>query len=328
MPILNLPSLLKKPIVLPNQPDRIICKVVQDLTVYLVGPSEKELEFLIDLYERLCPLNRLVKYKIAEFGVWPRIDSPVWTLSSREAAASGVNRPYFEPTRKRIRDGRAFEAQLWDGREISDLEGSWSFNCQRIHLRSTGLHAFARILVPLDTDPHILCTAAQEIADNVKLYSGHGGLAFVYDPWFIASAFDATHALARRFWGVDVENLNDTLTSMKDNIKGVNWITILGPRLSSDDSVKVIDTALSQLASLSEISIKPQQYGTVLIAGSQPVAGDQHRPGHSLDPYYAVANTLAPLFIKTHPDFPSEKFINNDNTVGWIRRFIDPDAWQ
>jgi hypothetical protein len=299
-----------------------------DLTVYLEGPSERELECLIDLYESICPSGSLVKYKIAELVYWPDLASPDLTASGRAAAAAGIPRPYIEPVRRRIRDGRGFELQYWDGRTISDRKGSWSFNSRRIHLRTTGLHPFVRILVPVNENPEILRKAAVTVAESIAFYSGHGGLVFVYDPWLLEDAFDVIYAQARRFWGVDVEHLNGTLPLMKSSIKGVSWVTMLGPKLDTEDSAAAIQTGLARLAHESVVTIDQRQHGAVIVAGPEPVPGDQHRPDRSLDPYYAVANALSPLFLNDHPDFPSERFVTNSNTVGWIRRFIDPAGWR
>ena len=318
----KIPSPLAAPTVISGQ---VASKVMQDLTVYLVGPSKQEFEYLIDLYESICPSDRLVKYKIAELEVWPRITSPLLTATGRAAARAGLNRPYLEPVRQRIRDRRAFEVQFWDGRRIDDPEGSWSFSCRRIHLRSTGLHAFSRILIPLEANPEILRTTALAIADSIGFYSGHGGLVFVYDPWLKQDALDAIYAQARRFWGVDVEDLNRTLPLMKNGIKGVNWITLVGRGFASAPEIQA---ALADLAKVPEVTIEQRKQGTMLIAGPQPVVGDQHRPDHSLDPYYAVGNALRPLFLDAHPDFSSERFVQNANTLGWIRRFIDPAGWR
>jgi hypothetical protein len=34
------------------------------------------------------------------------------------------------------------------------------------------------------------------------------------------------------------------------------------------------------------------------------------------------------LFLQAHPDFPGERWVKNGNTVGWIRRFLDPAGWR
>ncbi|HKX27938.1 MAG TPA: type VI immunity family protein [Blastocatellia bacterium] len=321
MATLNLPSELTRTVTVSG---RVTAKVMQDLTVYLVGPSESEFQFLVDLYESLCPADRLVRYKIAELEFWPRIASPILTASGR-AAAAGVRQPYFEPTRRRIRDGRAFEARFWDGREIDDADGSWNFSCRSIHLRSTGLHSFVRILIPLKADCEILRRAALAIADRVQSCSGHGGLVFVYDPWLKEDGLDAIYALSRRFWGVEVEDLNYTLPLMKEHLKGVNWITLVGQQFTSTPEIQA---ELDKLAQRSDVTIEQRRHAAVLIAGPQPVAGDQHRPDSSLDPYYAVARAIEPLFLTAHPDFSGAQFIDHGNTLGWIRRFLDPDGWR
>jgi Protein of unknown function (DUF3396) len=318
----SLPPALSDPFVVGRQ---VALKVMLDLTVYLEGPSEREFEYLIDLYEVICPLDRLLKFKIAELPIWSSIANPMLTMHGRAAARAGIRRPYFEPSRERIRQGRAFEAQYWDGLDIDEPEGSWNYNCQRTHLRSEGLFAFARILVPLATDPDVLRDAALAIAEHVPLYSGHGGLVFVYETSLLEDAFDAIYARARRFWGVDIECMNRTLSLTKKGIKGVNWITLVGRELSSAPQTPA---APANLAEVPEVTRAQRKYATVLIAGSQPVPGDQHWPDSSLDPYYAVANALKPLFLDHHPDFPSERFVTNGNTMGWIRRFIDPVGWR
>lgn len=322
MSTLNLPPALTSPVL---ESGAVVSKVMLDLTVYLAGPSEQELEYLIDLYERVCPPTRLMKYKIAELEHWSNIISPDLTASGRAALAAGIKRPYLQPARTRIQTGRAFEVRFWDGREIDDREGSWSFTCRRIHRRSTGLHAFVRILLPLQSEYEILRATAFAIADKVELFSGHGGFVFVYNTWLKGNGLDQIYAKARRFWGIDVEDLNCTLPLMTNGIKGINWITLLGRRFASEPQIQV---ALDFLAKEPAVDIERRQQAIVLIAGHQPVVGDQHRSDRSLDPYYAVANALKPMFLAHHPDFSSERFIKNGNTVGWIRRFIEPSGWR
>jgi hypothetical protein len=322
--------ILEPPLALPViRSGQVLSKVMQDLTVYVAGPSVEELEYLIDLYQSICPSHARVKYKIAELDYWAPLSRPVLTASGRAAAAAGVREPYLEPVRRRIREGRAFELQFWDGRSIKDPEGSWSFNCRRILKRATGLHAFVRILMPAAAASEILRRAATGITNNVELYSGHGGLAFVYNPELKEDAFDAIYAQARRFWGVDVEDLNDTLPLMKNSIKGVNWITLLGRRLASDDASAIaVESSLERLAVAHGVIVEQLRHGSVVIAGPKPVTGDQHRVGNELDNYVKVANALKPLFLDQHPDFPSERFLKNGNTLGWIRRFLEPAGWR
>ncbi|MFD9898314.1 type VI immunity family protein [Mesorhizobium sp. NPDC059025] len=305
--------------------DEVALKIMLDLTIYLEGPTERDFEFLLDLYERICPPARLREFKIAELPLWSSIAQPILTMHGRAAAAAGIRRPYFEPVRERIRQGRAFEAQFWDGLEIEEPPGSWSLNCRRIHLRSEGLFTFARLLVPLDTDLDVLISTALAVAENLPLHSGHGGLAFVYEPLLLDDAFDTIYSRARRFWGVDIEYMNATLPLTRNSIKGVNWITVVGNAFASKPGVR---TALADLANVPSVTAIQRKQAIVLIAGEKPSACDRNRPDASDVPYTTLANALAPLFLTEHPTFPGERFATAGNTMGWIRRFLDPAGWR
>lgn len=322
MQLSNLPSVLVEPIVADGH---VVCRLMQDLTVYLAGPTPDELDTLLDLYEALAPAGSLVKYKIEEHELWFALDRPELTASGRAAAARGIRHAWCEPTRRRIVAGRGFEAGLWDGREIDDPLGSWSFTCRCILLRDSGLHAYARILVPLDVDISVLRRAALAIAERVGLSSGHGGPVFVYHPWHKEPALDAVYALARRYWGIDVEDLNRTLELMHDAIKGVNWLTLVGHRFRERPDVA---DGLQGLATVPDIDIAQLAEATVLTAGSVPLAGDRHRPNGRLDAYIAIAHALRPLFPDAVADFTSPRFVEHGNTLGWVRRFIEPGGWR
>ena len=320
------PPVLPAPLVAPTVHDgHVTSKVLLDLTVYLTEPTEDELAFLIESYRQLCPRGRITNYKIAELPDWKRTDRPVLTRSGRTALAKGVRDPEFEPVRQRIRDGRSFQLRLWDGLPIDDPSGSWSFTCSRIHLEDTGLHAVARTLTPLETEPELLHWAAIRLADQVEFSSGHGGLTFTYNPWLKFRAFRDIYAKARRWWGVDIEDLNATLPLVRDRIKGVNWLTLLGRRLIQTAEG---EEGIGKLASAADVRIEAGARGAVVVAGPHPVSGDQNRPDRSLEPYFAVAKALEPLFLDGHPDFPGEPFVQNLNTMGWIRRFLDPTGWR
>ena len=182
-----------------------------------------------------------------------------------------------------------------------------------------------RIGVPLATDPAVLRRFADAIAENVEFYSGHGGLAFTYDPWYINSAFDYIYARARRFWGIDVESMNGTLPLMRTAIKGVSWLTLLGRRFPMDAAAAA---RIARLRDVPGIVLEPRRHGVIVVAGSEPTAADQHRPDRGLEHYVEVAQAFAPLFLDAHPDFPGERFVANGNTTGWLRRFLEPDGWR
>jgi AcrR family transcriptional regulator len=209
------------------------------------------------------------------------------------------------------------------GRRILEAEGFDGLTMQRVAM-AVGVRA-PSLYKRIPSRGALLGDMANDIAENVEFHSGHGGLAFVYDPWRMEPALDAIYASARRFWGIDIEDLNHTLPLMKSSIKGVSWITLVGSEFASKPQ---IEPALRRADTIPEVTVERHRHGVVMLAGSEPVVGDQNRPDRTLDPYYAVANLLRPLFLMQHPDFPSERFVKNGNTTGWIRRFIEPDGWR
>lgn len=319
----SLPAKLTRPLLVDGN---VAAKLLLDLTVYLVGPSVQEFDFLLDLYKRLCPPGRLKMYTIAEQQDWEPVAQPHLTASGRAAAVAGLPWPYMEPTRKRLREGRAFEAGLWDGEDIENPAGGWSFLCRGILLKKSGLHAFVRFLMPLDTTPSLLHEAASSIADHVRLRSGHAGPCSIYDSRLIEDAFDAIYPLARRYWGLDLEDLNDTLPLTATRIKGINWLTLVGNALLAEHPK--VSAEINELRGTPHVALEGKAHGVVLRAGAEPVAGDQNHPDGSLDPYFAVGRALAPLHLDQHPDFPGKGFLRHGNTVGWIRRFADPHGWR
>ncbi|MER9999112.1 DUF3396 domain-containing protein [Mesorhizobium sp. M0051] len=305
---------------------KIACKVMLDLTVYLKGPTQAELDFLIELYRQASPTGSIQRIGLAEFPYWLLASAPELTRSGRVAARNGLPEPYLQPVYRRIREGRAFELRYWDHVSIADPRGSWSFSCNRIHRRDSGLHSAVRVLAPLDTDVVVLVNLARNIVDNVEFISGHGGLTFAYDPWERLAAFDYIYTQAKRYWGIDIENLNLTIPVSNNGIKTVSWLTLFGEGLSA------IDTSWPELvkscASLSSVDIERGRRGYLMRLGPEPNVEDMNRPKTVNDAYFEASRVLEPLFLREHPRFSGRLFFENDNTIGWIHRFINPLGWR
>jgi len=291
-----------------------------DLTVYLNSFSEKDLDLLIRWYRGFAPASAWRQYMIEDNTVWDSIQHPLLlTRRGLLAAQSGESLPFLAPVRARIQQGRRFWLQIWDGAKTD----SWSLCIRAIHRQDSGLHPFVRLMIPAQADPEFLARAAFEWAEFLDIRSGHGNLSFTYDPWFLDRAFDDIHALAKRFWGIEIEHLNGTLPLMIDRIKGVSWLTLVGDPLRS-----LIDPrAAITLTQLPSVSVSQQLRALLVQLGPSPAIGDQNRPDGSLDNYYAVARELASLYLEQHPDFPGT-FINAGDSLAWVRRFLDPAGWR
>ncbi len=297
-----------------------------DLTVYLKGPTRAELDFLIGLYRQVSPAGSIQRIGLAEFPYWLLASAPELTSSGRIAEREGLPDPYLQPVYRRIREGRAFELRYWDHVSLDDPRGSWSFSCHRVHRRDSGLHSAVRVLVPLETDVGVLVALARNIVDNVEIISGHGGLTFAYDPWQRIAAFDHIYAQAKRYWGIDIENLNLTVPVSNSGIKTVSWLTLFGEGLSAVDAswTKLVRSC----ASLGSIDIVRGRRGYLMRVGSEPNAEDMNRPETVNDAYFEASRLLEPLFLREHPRFSGRLFFENANTIEWIHRFINPLGWR
>lgn len=300
--------------------DEYVRDVLIDLTVYLASFDKQQLDGIIDWYKGVCPQDACRYYMIEENTVWDSVSRPL-LLTNLGRARAGTAMPFLEPVRKRIDDGRRFHIQFWDGKRT----GAWSLCVRAMHRRDADPYVFARLMAPIDLDVERLHRFALEWTDLLDLRSGHGGLCFSYDQWHLDLAFDDIYARARRFWGIEIEHLNGTLPLMTDRIKGVSWLTLLGRSFSNDPNIA---TALSEVAQRPDVAVEVGSGGTVIRIGKRPVEGDQNRPDASLEGYEAVARALESLFLDSHPDFPGNAFEINANTLGWIRRFLNPAGWR
>ncbi|MEM9458376.1 MAG: type VI immunity family protein [Myxococcota bacterium] len=295
-------------------------QVILDLTAYLVGPTVDELDLLVDLYRQICPPDRFVYYAIAEQTLWDDIDDPELTKQGRAAARQGMPLPFLAPVYTRIRDDRPFELQFWDGLE----HDSFAFSCHQAGFNGDDrLHSFVRFSLPLSAPCAELRRIADVVAQGVNIRSGHGGLCFSYDGWRKHDAFTYNYGRAKRWWGVDLEDLNGTLPQMVDRVKGAQWLTLLGSMFTAKSE---LEGAFDVLNSAVEIVRHPR--AMVLQAGPNPSDGDQHRRDPNLDAYLEVARAIEPVTVDAHSDFAGDQFLAQGDTLGWLRRFTDPDGWR
>lgn len=317
-----LPTELSRPMLVG---DRVAAKVMLDLTVYLIGPDVQEFDAIVASYEALCPSHRFLRYRTTELEYWSSVKRPDLTESGRQAAARGGRWPFFEPVRLRIEANRAFDAQIWDGKSIEHPQGSWSLSIRAVKRRSSGVHAFVRVLMPVDTDHEVIWSFAVNLCRKARILSGHGGLTFVYDPWMKEQIFDEIYALARRFWNVDIEDLNSTLVLMRHHIKGVFWLTIIGDALAMKYRISPAHL-LAVLSTLVRVERSPSAVLAQL--GPHPTPEDVARGNPVANTYLDVSQALAAMHLQWHPDFPGARFSLNGNTTGWIRRHLEPYGWR
>lgn len=301
-----------------------IVKVMLHVIQYLRGPSLDEFDDLIDLYWSVAPKDRLLYFTLAELPYWSRLDAPKMTDSAVLAAREGRWRPEFEAARKRIREGRGFSVEVWDGLLIQGKPDSWSMNFRRVLRRSDGLHSFVRFLMPVDTSLDLVREVAKGMADRARFHSGTAGLVFAYDREKKSAAFEQIYAKAKQFLGIEIEDLNLLLSTTRDHIPTVNWINQVGRGSTAEG---VLGEAIEGMIRSGTYETFESRFGRAFLSGPEPAICDRHRPQPELNRMRHLASLEAPLLPIGVGDFEGERFGEGRRTDDWLERFVKPTLW-
>jgi len=287
---------------------RFLVGLELDLTIYSKAVVLEEVKAAFNAYRQVCPADRLLSCKTERSDFWDQID-PNHPDTSLDRAAERLAR------RK-----KRFQAGLWDRNKVD----SWSFQCQRLPLEPGQPElSFYRALLPAQTAPELLHKLATDLGGAIDYLSGHGGFCFVYDPFREGIAFSVIYRMAKRYLAIDVENLNLTIMGVREAIKGVNWLTLVGDPFLNNPRVQANLADLARTPSIAQTPVGP---GMLLTAGDHPILGDRENPEPELDLYAQVSRALEPVQMKHHPDF-SGTFFEQGDTMAWFRRFLIPSTW-
>jgi hypothetical protein len=300
--------------------NRLLLQVVLYPKTLTVG----DFDWLLAFYQSVCPPDRITRFKIAELMDWSDLDDPVMTLSAREAAAAGRRWPHFEAARNRIREGRALEAQLWDGREMA-AGGTFNLHIRALKYRDTGLHWFVRFLFPLDFPTNGLIHVLRTLTDRIDHHSGHGGLMISFSPDYKDAAFTEIYSKVRRFWGVDLDILDLTADRMHQALQPPCWLNAIG----HDFAVKAgLTTRLHRLQQVKDVAVFDQRYGSVFVLGQIPSPLDRNRLPAELVMYQAMQQAIEGHVLQGIGPFAGEGFNANETaTEDWLGRFSPDAAW-
>ncbi|RWP24100.1 MAG: DUF3396 domain-containing protein [Mesorhizobium sp.] len=298
-------------------------KILLELVVYPTHLTVDDFDWIIDLYRSVCPTDRISHFKIAELPFWSPVADPVLTRSARLAASHRY--VFFEAARKRIGEGRGLEAQLWDGREITDSGGTFNLNIQALKRRSQGLFWYVRFLFPLDFPAGKLVSILRTLADRLAVYSGHGGPVFAFARNKRNEAFTEIYAKAHRFWGVDIDMLDRTPLRMRSRLKSPCWLNLLGSPFREDTSVAA---RIEEFRTTPDIFIFDQRFGTVFVLGDAPDGLDRNRLASKVPLYQGMAKVMGGYILSGVDPLPGEGFqANGDATDEWLQRFSDGAGW-
>lgn len=191
-------------------------------------------------------------------------------------------------------------------------------------LRNRGTRSYLRFSLPAGQaqhQPDTVVDLVKELATILDADSGWTGymLASSADESVRASYLQEEYATAQRFEGLDVGDVAITSVAARTGIKGVNWLTIVGPDWLSE----IGGSDAMPRFTATGASIESAGQAVVVRAGREPVLGDRNRM-ESADLYRAVGRLLVPIRVSRHGRFHKLRghgFFQEDETANWLSRF-------
>jgi hypothetical protein len=170
--------------------------------------------------------------------------------------------------------------------------------------------------------PDALFEFAADACANFPYLWGHAGFVLETSPYYQGDGHVAAWRLSMQHPGLDLSNpITDATRVRRKGIKGVNWLTMLGPEFV--DRLGSVAALRSQLPT--SVAIIPAGNGIIIRAGDVPRWGHVNRQD-LLPEYRAVYKAVAPLQDPIVQPYTSFSLPGNDykeKTTAWLRRFAD-----
>lgn len=284
----------------------VLASVGLGITLYLPqAPTRDEIMRAYAVYRSVCPPDRRSLVTTAR--------TPLF-LPMEDDDLRHVYRSLWAQDRRRD-DGIV----VWDGKESRQ----WTFWSQGWLPSKPGMRSasFCQILLPEDTDPELLLTLVRGLASELPLLSGHAGHSAQFNAQLKGKAFDQIYAWAKRFLGVEVEDLNLTLPVVCDAIKGASWLTLVGDPLWQ----KLLVHPARPKELPPGVTHEQLKHARLFRAGAYPTLGDRNRREFPTA-YAEVEKLLQPIKLAAHPEFAG-RFKQEQQTDAWLHRLLAPEAW-
>ena len=283
----------------PNDPMPLV-ELKQELVMFVESPpSPVSVKAVYELYLRYCG-DIFKKYRSTFEGAFLRDWNP--------AARASFERRQLPALRQTIDWGYGFSDDK--------PRDSWLFMFHGFRpFREPEMASFYRFEFDWDVDATFVRRFAEGLMDEGPFLSGYAGFFLQGRPGsqHEEESYNRIFALAMRYWGCEVVDVELTATKMKHGYKCVNWLTLIGESLRSRTPDQI-----AKAKSVAYDSVETQ-FGTLFQASEKPLLGDRNRM-ENMDGYVAIAEALLPLQIKDHPAFLGERW-NEQNTMEWLRRF-------
>lgn len=244
-----------------------------------------------------------------------------WVAQERKPWNVHVRSWFFSSELPKLRQGPIWGYSWWDGKRTeSRMLMFHGFK----PVSQAEKASFFRFEFEWDLDPAELRAFTEDALNIVECVSAYGGYFFSPLPQGegTVQAWDQVYAWAKRYWGVEVDDLDVSADHMLEGFKCVSWLTAIGPSIGEKDPVAM--EAGAAAATWSTVA----RGGVLFQAGESPILGDRNRRA-DLSAYQRLARALLPLQVAKHQSFaaPYDCRWDDSETEAWLRRFTDPGTF-
>ena len=127
------------------------------------------------------------------------------------------------------------------------------------------------------------------------------------------------YAIGMRHPGIDLPSAGTTSFVVREGIKRVNWLTLLGKDMAQRAG------SLNGLGRQPGVIVHKAGGGVVVQAGDAPLIGDTNRR-ETCEVYRQVGRALKPIRSTTHPAFvfgPKDFMADDEKTLAWLSSLDD-----
>lgn len=182
---------------------------------------------------------------------------------------------------------------------------------------------YLHVLLPLNPrEPQFekFAAAALRFCEILKPYHGYGGIGFAQSAHGVVEdeAQPLVYSLAQRYPGIEVDSPSGHSLYLADGIKGVNWLTVLGPRWV--EAMGGVDSLRRSLRD--EFVFHPFDGGLMIQAGPRPQAGDVNQRIWP-ENYAELARLLKPIRVTDLGSFGNngQNRFTHATSIEWLARF-------
>jgi Protein of unknown function (DUF3396) len=299
-----------------------ISRAVADLrtrlgfVVFVRGSLRAHGEALEDLWTRLQAgllRKRFTRYRLASQTSWTPLPE---STPSGFAALFGMRGPLvgywgleLAETGNQRGDG---PSSLW--LQLSDLAP----------LRGVERASHVRVLFPDDTPETTVAGLGEWAINRLPLWWGSGGYVFHHTAGPAFTAHTRLAALAKRYWGVQIQDLTSLQWDGLKGMPGVNWLTLIGEEFAGCQGLTIEGLATAAKTEVG-LSHRLGPNAVAIAAGPEPLNGDLNA-GEDLDAYLRVARLLQPFLLTQHTPLAGP-FAKPAVLSAWLGRFNNPQAW-